>query len=225
MHMLCACLHKTHIHTYIRTHSVSGDTRLSKLLTKNQGFASCIKYRHFARSTPKFVHGRNSTSIRLAYPQMQGFVPYFCPIALQSSIKNLLHCIDKVWGITNLGHKAGGAFSGQKAEWVWSRSWNLGHNAGGEFSGQKVLTIECSLMSGCGQGHETLDTKLEEHSLVRGLSRCGQGHEVLLQSHETKSGMESLGLSYISCFFKQMLQPKVSLVAKRHWWIKQPWPL
>lgn len=138
MHMLCACLHKTHIHTYIRTHSVSGDTRLSKLLTKNQGFASCIKYRHFARSTPKFVHGRNSTSIRLAYPQMQGFVPYFCPIALQSSIKNLLHCIDKVWGITNLGHKAGGAFSGQKAEWVWSRSWNLGHKAGGTFSGQRA---------------------------------------------------------------------------------------
>ena len=168
--MLCACLHKTYLHTYIRTHSVSDDTRLSKLLTKNQGFASSIKHQHFSRSTPKFVHGKDSTSIRSAYPQTQGFVSYFCPIALQPSIKKICFtALTKSEISTNLGHKAGGASSGQK-----------------------VLTIERSLMSG-----------------------WGQGHEVLLQSHETKSGMESLGLSYIS-FYKQLLQPKVSLVAKRH---------
>ena len=95
---------------------------------------------------------------------------YFCPIALQPSIKKICFtALTKSEISTNLGHKAGGASSGQK-----------------------VLTIERSLMSG-----------------------WGQGHEVLLQSHETKSGMESLGLSYIS-FYKQLLQPKVSLVAKRH---------
>ena len=33
--------------------------------------------------------------------------------------------------------------------------WLLGSfQSGGAFSGRKALTIECSVMSGCGQGHE-----------------------------------------------------------------------
>ena len=177
MHMLCACLHKTHIHTYIRMHSVSGDTRLSKLLTKNQGFASCIKYRHFQGPHPSLcMAGILQASDRITL-KCRALCLIFVPQRYNPQSKICFTALTRSEISTNLGHKAGGAFSGQKA-----------------------LTIECSLMSGWGQGHETLDAKLEEHSLVRGLSGCGQGHEVLLQSHETKSGMESLGLSYISCF-------------------------
>ena len=126
----------------------------------------------FLKVYTQYVHGKDSATDRLTLKRSVLFLSH------SVTTRNLKICftaLKKCAISTNFGHKAGGAFSGRRA-----------------------LTIERSLMSGCGQGHETLDTKL--------------------QSHETKPGMESLSLSYISFFLKQLLQPKVSLVPKR--WIK-----